>query len=127
MGRARKAADARPAPPSDGFEYLTPWIPSRNYDGFYMLGIAPKHGRMYRWRFIRKHETPPGQRPMVSWYLDESVTSVEPSEELLATADQWDDPRVMSRPRDRSEATAIVLKRWDAIQRAPQGQVPPCL
>lgn len=125
----RRRIDEQTAPPPDGFEFLSPWIPSRNYDGFYMLGVTPKHGQLYRWRFIRKHETPPGHRPLVRWYLDESVAAVEPAPELamLATAQTWDEPRVMSQPRDKLEAADVVLARWRVILNAPRGQVPPCL
>lgn len=111
---------------TDGFEFISPWMPAKVAEGFYILALSAKHGRMWRWRFWRKHEQRQGGKPWVMWVLDESSANVKPGSDdrLLAESETFDDPRRMLSPRDKSAAGAVVLKRWQDIQASAVGKVP---
>lgn len=113
---------------AEGFEFLSPWMPSVNIEALYCIGLSPKHGRMWRWRLRRVHDVDKGTgKPFVYWVLDESSAAVDPGPDstLLATAQTFDEPRRLLHPRDKMAATAVVLERWRKISAAPAGSAVP--
>lgn len=109
----------------DGFEFLSPWMPSVSTEALYCIGLSPKHGRMWRWRLRRIHDVERETgKPYVYWVLDESSAAVDPGPDskLLATAQTFDEPRRLTHPRDKLEATATVLGRWERIGASPVGE-----
>lgn len=110
---------AKPKQHPDGFEFFSPWLPAKQWEGMYIIALCSNSGRMYRWRFWRKHTREPGGKPFVLWTLDESSALVDPPADakLLAECQTFDEPRKLTTPRDKAEATAVVLKRWGDIQR----------
>lgn len=114
----------RITPPSDGFEFISPWMPAKQAEGFYIVALSPKHGAMWRWRFHRVHGKEGGTgRPFVHWVLDESSARVDTPAEgsLLSTATLFDEPKLLTHPRDKHEATTVVLARWSKVQATPLG------
>lgn len=113
---------------AQGFEFISPWMPAKVAEGFYVLAFSAKHARMFRWRLRRVHgRDPETHRAWVVWELDESTSPVEPPIEgaIMATAELWDEPRRLVHPRDKHEASVVVAERWRKIQAAPMGGAVP--
>lgn len=111
---------AEPKREAEGFEFLSPWMPALYKEGFYIVAVQPRSGKLYRWRLWRVHDKSPATgEPLVYWILDESSAAVDamPEGALHPTAQTWDEPKRLGTPRDKGEASETVLARWAELSR----------